>query len=113
MQIHHSPESQEITRLYREFEEIYHIMALRSGFSDSAFLIFYAIAELGEGCLQKDIADRYFISRQDGQFFHSGFGAKRLSFLKAGKTPGYAYFSDGFWQRNFGEPLTPFSCHGG
>ena len=64
MQIHHSPESQEITRLYREFEEIYHIMALRSGFSDSAFLIFYAITELGEGCLQKDIADRYFISRQ-------------------------------------------------
>ena len=42
MRITQSSESQEITRLYREFEEIYHIMALQSGLSDSAFLIFYA-----------------------------------------------------------------------
>ena len=85
MQIHHSPESQEITRLYREFEEIYHIMALRSGFSDSAFLIFYAIAELGEGCLQKDIADRYFISRQTVSSSIRVLERKGYLFLKPGR----------------------------
>lgn len=85
MQIHHSPESQEITRLYREFEEIYHIMALRSGFSDSAFLIFYAIAELGEGCLQKDIADRYFISRQTISSSIRVLERKGYLFLKPGR----------------------------
>lgn len=32
--------------------------------SDSAFFILYAIAELGAGCLQKDIAEHYSFSRQ-------------------------------------------------
>lgn len=64
MKITYSATSKKFTRLCRGFEEIYHIMAVRSGLSDSAFLIFCAISELGEGCLQKDIADRYFMSRQ-------------------------------------------------
>ena len=85
MRINESPESQEITRLYREFEEIYHIMALQSGLSDSAFLIFYAIAEFGEGCLQKDIADRYFISRQTVSSSIRVLERKGYLFLKPGK----------------------------
>ena len=57
-------ESKEFARLAREFDEIYHILALRSGLSDSAFMIFGAIIDLGEGCLQKDICRLYFISPQ-------------------------------------------------
>ena len=34
------------------------------GLSDSAFIILYTIMELGEGCLQKDIADWCSLSRQ-------------------------------------------------
>lgn len=60
-------------------------MALRSGFSDSAFLIFYAIAELGEGCLQKDIADRYFISRQTVSSSIRVLERKGYLFLKPGR----------------------------
>lgn len=85
MRINRSPESQEIARLYREFDEIFHNMALRSGLSDSAFLIFYAIAELGEGCLQKDIADRYFISRQTVSSSIRVLENKRYLFLRPGK----------------------------
>lgn len=45
-------------------ERLYHELSLKTGLSDSAFLIFYAIAELGDGCLQTQIADEYCVSRQ-------------------------------------------------
>ena len=37
---------------------------MQLGLSDSAFLILYAVAEFGDGCLQKEIAERYYISKQ-------------------------------------------------
>ena len=43
--------------LYREYDSIFHDVALASGLSDSAFAILYHIMELGDGCLQKDICD--------------------------------------------------------
>ena len=51
-------------RLYREMDQIYHGLAVKAGMSDSAFMILYTIAELGEGCLQKDIAAWCSLSRQ-------------------------------------------------
>ncbi len=55
---------EEFNRLYREMDQIYHGLAVRMGLSDSAFIILYTIAELGEGCLQKDIAAWCSLSRQ-------------------------------------------------
>ena len=55
---------QRINRLYKDLDDVFHELALKSGLSDSAFLIFYAIAELGDGCLQTEIADTYYASRQ-------------------------------------------------
>lgn len=54
----------EFNRLYREMDQIYHELAVRAGMSDSAFIILYTIVELGEGCLQKDIAAWCSHSRQ-------------------------------------------------
>ena len=85
MQANQSSEAQTITRLYREWEELYHAIALQAGLSDSAFLIFYAITELGEGCLQKDIAQRYFISRQTVSSSIRVLKQKGYLFLKPGK----------------------------
>ena len=56
--------AKEISRLSREMERLYHELSLKTGLSDSAFLIFYAIGELGDGCLQTQIADEYCVSRQ-------------------------------------------------
>lgn len=56
--------AKEISRLSREMESLYHELSLKTGLSDSAFLIFYAIGELGDGCLQTQIADEYCVSRQ-------------------------------------------------
>ena len=50
-------------RIDKEFNDIYHEVALKMGISDSAFSIFYILHDLGDGCLQIDIANRYFIKR--------------------------------------------------
>lgn len=50
--------------LYKELDDLYHEIALKNGLSDSAFSILYAIVELGDGCLQTEIADCYSISKQ-------------------------------------------------
>lgn len=57
-------ELKEFNSLYKEMDEIYHRIALELGLSDSAFFIMYSIAEFGDGCLQKDIAEQYFISKK-------------------------------------------------
>lgn len=58
------PEVEELNRLYQAMDETYHAVAARAGLSDSAFLIFYALAELGDGCTQQEIARHYYASKQ-------------------------------------------------
>lgn len=78
-------ELKEFNRLYKELEDIYHEIALKTGMSDSAFIILYAIIELGDGCLQKDIAERYFISRQTVNSSVKNLEAKGYILPKKGK----------------------------
>ena len=54
----------EYMSLYREIDKVYHEIAVKSGLSDSAFVILCSILEIGEGCLQKDICDMNSISKQ-------------------------------------------------
>ncbi len=64
MNLHMRQELKEYNRLYKEMNNIYHDIALKLGLSDSAFDIFYAIAECGDGCTQRDICQMSFISKQ-------------------------------------------------
>ena len=57
-------ELKEYNQIYKELNEIYHSMALKTGLSDSAFDIFYAIAVIWDGCLQRDICQMTFLSKQ-------------------------------------------------
>lgn len=57
-------ELKEFNYLYKEMDGIYHKLALHAGLSDSAFYILYCIIEFGDGCLQKDISEHYYISKQ-------------------------------------------------
>ncbi|MCM1495304.1 MAG: MarR family transcriptional regulator [Bacteroides sp.] len=50
--------------LYKEMDDMYHDIAIRLGLSDSAFNILYTICILGDGCLQKDICNATYISKQ-------------------------------------------------
>lgn len=54
----------EYNRIFKKTNEIYHDIALRLGISNSAFDILYAICELGDGCLQRDICNATFIPKQ-------------------------------------------------
>ena len=47
----------------REFNRLYSL-SLKMGMSDSTFIILYTIAELGDGCSQKEICEQVSISKQ-------------------------------------------------
>lgn len=47
--------NREYSNVYRLGDELYHHVAVKMGLSDSAFEILYALDELGDGCLQKDV----------------------------------------------------------
>ena len=78
-------EMREYNRMYRETDALYHRVAQGLGLSDSAFLIFYALAELGDGCLQIDIAKRYSISKQTVSSAVRLLERKGYLYLKHGK----------------------------
>lgn len=58
-----TPELKELNQLIKELMDLYYETALKSGLSDSAFDILYAMVSMGNGCQQKDIADYYHMSR--------------------------------------------------
>lgn len=78
-------ELREFNCLYKEIEDLYHEVALKSGLSDSSHLILYTIVELGDGCLQIDIAKRYSISKQTISSSIRTLERKGYIYLKHGK----------------------------
>ena len=48
----------------KEFNDLYHEVALKMGISDSAFCIFYILYDRGDGCLQRDICNDAFANKQ-------------------------------------------------
>ena len=59
-----SPLLREYSRLFKEMDDLYHELARRAGLSDSAFDILYTLCMKGDGCLQKDICEFSYISKQ-------------------------------------------------
>ena len=59
-----NPLFKELDQFYKESNELYHSIALRAGISDSSFMVLYYLWELGDGCLQRDICSRCFLSKQ-------------------------------------------------
>ncbi len=52
------------SRLYKELDDLYHEIALKLEISDSAFTILYVLCKQGDGCLQKDICQQSYCSKQ-------------------------------------------------
>ncbi len=59
-----SPNLRELNRLIKESNDIYRDAAQRLGLSNSTLDILYALCELGDGCLQRDICRTTFIPKQ-------------------------------------------------
>lgn len=54
----------EFNRLTKEISDLYHDICIQLELSDSTFEILYTLAELGDGCCQKNICNYTFISKQ-------------------------------------------------
>jgi len=50
--------------LYKELDDLYRDIALRAGLSNAAFSVLYALWDLGDGSLQKDLCGRCYLSKQ-------------------------------------------------
>ena len=54
----------ELNHIYKEFNDVYREAATKVGLSLSGFDILYAICEMGDGCLQRDISQMCCIPKQ-------------------------------------------------
>lgn len=75
----------EFNRLNKEINDIYHELYNRLNISESVFDIFYAIAELGDGCCQRDICNYAFSSKQTIHSAIRKLEREEFLFLKPGK----------------------------
>lgn len=54
----------EYLQIDHQIDEFYHTLAQGLGLSDSALWVLWSLAELGEGCTQRDICRQFFLSKQ-------------------------------------------------
>ena len=64
MDIVSHPLQREYDLLYKELDDLYRDIALRFGLSNAAYSVLYALWDLGDGCLQRDICGRCYLSKQ-------------------------------------------------
>lgn len=78
-----------------EIDNLYQMLLFKKGLSDSEYVVMFAILELGEGCLQKDIADNSLINKKTINSTIKKLERKQLIKLKAGKYPNlHIYLTD-------------------
>ncbi|MCI8587342.1 MAG: MarR family transcriptional regulator, partial [Clostridia bacterium] len=53
-----------ITKINKEFDELYHKLAVNYNLSDSSFFILYYLYEAKEPCTQKEICDNWYFNKQ-------------------------------------------------
>lgn len=63
MNYQEKPELKEFNRLFKELMDLYYEVGVKSGLSESAYDILYALISMEDGCSQKEIADYYHTSR--------------------------------------------------
>lgn len=85
MELQPSKELKEFNLIFKEMDDLYHDIALKLGLSDSAFIILYTICTIGDGCLQKDICNTAYISKQTVNSSIKNLERSGILSLKAGK----------------------------
>lgn len=78
-----------------EIDNIYQSILLNKSISDSEYVVLFSILELGEGCLQKDIANNGYINKKTTNSTIKKLEKNGLITLKAGKYPNmHIYLTD-------------------
>ena len=77
----------QLNKMLSELDNLYQTMLMANGLSDSEYIVMFAILALGEGCLQKDIAENGFMSKKTINSTIKKLQKEELIKLKAGKYP--------------------------
>lgn len=75
-----------------EVDKLYQTILLKKRLSDSEYVVLFSILELGEGCLQKDIANNSYINKKTTNSTIKKLEKNGLITLKAGKYPNMHIF---------------------
>ena len=70
-----------------EIDKLYQSLLQSKNISDSEYVVLFAILELGEGCLQKDIADNSYVNKKTINTTIKKLEKNEIITLKAGKYP--------------------------
>lgn len=87
MNIKISPKVKHLNNMLCNIDNAYQMLLQSKNLSDSDYAILFAILELGEGCLQKDISDASYISKKTINTAIKKFEREGLIELRAGKYP--------------------------
>ena len=75
-----------------EIDNMYQTILSKNSLSDSEYVVLFSILELGEGCLQKDIANNGYINKKTTNSTIKKLEKNGLIILKAGKYPNMHIF---------------------
>ena len=78
-----------------EIDNLYQTILQNKSLSDSEYVVLFSLLELGEGCLQKDIANNGYINKKTTNSTIKKLEKNGLITLKAGKYPNmHIYLTD-------------------
>jgi len=87
VQYHISEKVKYLNNMLCEIDNLYQSLLLNKGLSDSEYVVIFSILELGEGCLQKDIANNSYINKKTINSTIKKLEKNGIITLKAGKYP--------------------------
>ena len=92
MEYNISNKVQYLNSMLCEIDNMYQAILLKNKLSDSEYVVLFSIIELGEGCLQKDIANNGYINKKTTNSTIKKLEKNGLIILKAGKYPNMHIF---------------------
>ena len=90
-----------------EIDKLYQSLLVSKNLSDSEYVVLFAIMELGEGCLQKDIADNSYISKKTINATIKKLEKNGIITMKAGKYPNMHIYLTSFGKRFVKDNIIP------
>lgn len=90
-----------------EIDNMYQAVLLKNGLSDSEYVVLFSILELGEGCLQKDIANNSYINKKTTNSTIKKLEKNGFITLKAGKYPNMHIFLTEEGKKYINERIIP------
>ena len=90
-----------------EIDNLYQTILQNKSLSDSEYVVLFSLLELGEGCLQKDIANNGYINKKTTNSTIKKMEKNGLITLKAGKYPNMHIYLTDSGKEYIREHITP------